>query len=403
MRNKKTYRQHINPMLKFLPIKSGFHLGVIGMAQEDKQNTTEKVQLALDPRFFNNELFWDLIDNIKLKTQVENTLKNLNDHFIKVVLNNDRNLEHFIIPVVLLRKSLSYIPTIDSILLKCCTDDKMRQELLKLFATKTIRAVLNPSDFDNIKFWELIYKHDSQTQKQIEALIRQLPFIFITKYKNYPCHYPYLRDVIQTCHHSLDLKIILLLCAKNNNVEEEVRDIYASLPSSDNDNSSISFSNNMPDTDSKDLLGRDLEKSKPYFAENPYHQEFNRKIELLRDKMSNYPNNKKFNNTVQKLCDDLTIEGNLYFSKVPSTFSFDAFKQNCDRAIQEARPELRAHRGCRKIIANILGFILTAGVGYALAAGVNIALNKGRFTLFSTDSALKVNDIEDCIHGAAPV
>ena len=132
---------------------------------------------------------------------------------------------------------------------------------------------------------------------------------------------------------------------------------------------------------------------------------FNEKLTLLTDKMLKFkdkPEHQTTYDALDKLHKALKAEGELYFRSPPTQEKFDAFKDNCEKHIQDARPEVDKHRGWSKIMINLTAFILSAGVGYLLAAGVNMALNKGKFTFFSTDSSLKIDEIEESINKAAP-
>lgn len=79
----------------------------------------------------------------------------------------------------------------------------------------------------------------------------------------------------------------------------------------------------------------------------------------------------------------------------PNALQYQQFKLNCKQAIDGAHEVLDKHRGWGKILANILGIILALPF-YLVVAGVN-RLTQGRFTLFSTESALIINAIEDRI------
>ena len=139
------------------------------------------------------------------------------------------------------------------------------------------------------------------------------------------------------------------------------------------------------------------------------HQtEFNKHLASLKEKLDQFelkrdeaPYEKAYQamNTLYK---GLEKTGSVYFSEPPTQAKYEQFKSNCNELFKDARPELETHRGLAKIIVNIVAAIVTLGVGYAIAAGVDMAMNKGRFTLFSTDSAKKVNDAEDAIESMRP-
>ena len=132
---------------------------------------------------------------------------------------------------------------------------------------------------------------------------------------------------------------------------------------------------------------------------------YNKSIGLLLQKISDMagkPECKKAIIAAHQLHSALKSEGEKYFSGELSTARHKEFKQNCEGFIKTARLELDQHRGFNKILLNILAIVLTAGVGYAFAACIDIALNKGKFTFFSTDSSIKINSIEKHINEMAP-
>lgn len=152
------------------------------------------------------------------------------------------------------------------------------------------------------------------------------------------------------------------------------------------------------------LLKERQEKPKPA-TPGMLELAFNEKIALLADKMLEFKGQAECQaayDALDTLHQALKVEGALYFSAPPSEETFDTFKENCDKHILAARPEIDKHRGWSKILINIAAIVLSAGVGYLIAAGVNLALNKGKFTFFSTDSSLKVDEIAESVHQAAP-
>lgn len=138
---------------------------------------------------------------------------------------------------------------------------------------------------------------------------------------------------------------------------------------------------------------------------NDFHERFQKSIKVLNNKLKDFkdkPDCLKAYQATETLYKALKEEGNQYFLNTPTQASFQKFKNNCEGYIKTARTELDNHRGFVKIFLNILAIILTAGIGYAVATGVNMASNKGKFTLFSTDSSIKLNDIENDINDLAP-
>ncbi|CEK09619.1 hypothetical protein [Legionella hackeliae] len=132
---------------------------------------------------------------------------------------------------------------------------------------------------------------------------------------------------------------------------------------------------------------------------------FNDNIDLLHKKITAFSGKPECQDALKAaniVYDALMTEGKNYFSGAPSKERYTQFKNNCESYIKTARLELDNHRGCRKILLNILAIVLSGGIGYAFAAGVNIALNRGKFTFFSTDSSIKLNSIVDGINKMAP-
>ncbi|BCA96483.1 hypothetical protein TUM19329_28440 [Legionella antarctica] len=138
---------------------------------------------------------------------------------------------------------------------------------------------------------------------------------------------------------------------------------------------------------------------------NPFELEFKQKIDLLTKKMIQFqdePNHKDAFDAASLLYDKLKEEGDDYFGNPPTRDSYQEFKKNCEGHIKTARLELDNHRGWTKIILNVIAIVLSAGIGYLFAAGVNMAVNKGKFTFFSTDSSLVIDEIEDSINKSKP-
>jgi hypothetical protein len=136
-----------------------------------------------------------------------------------------------------------------------------------------------------------------------------------------------------------------------------------------------------------------------------HEQNFNNKVDALLQKISDFenkPEHQEAHKAASILHTALKQEGKKYFAGKQSKDSYQTFKGHCEALITTARTELDKHRGWSKILFHILAAVFTAGVGYAIAVGINMAINKGRCTFFSTDSSIKINQIEDSIHEAAP-
>ena len=141
-----------------------------------------------------------------------------------------------------------------------------------------------------------------------------------------------------------------------------------------------------------------------------YHKAFDEAISVLKEKMKEFkddpnyskdPELQKAYNATKELHTALEREGNKFFTKEPTLASYTNFKLNCKRHVNDARDVLDHHRGWGKILLNVFAMIITAGIGYAIAAGINIAVNKGKFTFFETDTSAKLSIIEEQIETQA--
>jgi hypothetical protein len=106
-------------------------------------------------------------------------------------------------------------------------------------------------------------------------------------------------------------------------------------------------------------------------------------------------------NAVLKLEKALKAEGTKYFTN-PSENSYFKFKAGCDRHIKSARNILDQHRGWSEFLINLAIGIFTLGIGLLVKAGVNLAINKPFFFVHNTDSAQKLNEIDDFVNEIKP-
>jgi hypothetical protein len=79
-----------------------------------------------------------------------------------------------------------------------------------------------------------------------------------------------------------------------------------------------------------------------------------------------------------------------------------AFSDICRDAFKEARPELEKHRGWKQILGNLALAIAGLGIGYVFAGLINKAVT-GHFLFFRTDSAMKLDAMEEAAHEVVPV
>lgn len=153
---------------------------------------------------------------------------------------------------------------------------------------------------------------------------------------------------------------------------------------------------------SADLSKKEQNKEKNLPKMSEQHKAFNEAINVLQVKMRKLKDKKDSNSvrayaTVKNLYNVLKNEGDLYFGLPATNTSYQLFKEHCKAHVNHARLELDKHRGWGKILLNVFAMIITAGIGYAIAAGINIAINKGKFTFFETDSSIKLSQVESYI------
>lgn len=125
-----------------------------------------------------------------------------------------------------------------------------------------------------------------------------------------------------------------------------------------------------------------------------YYDKFKLKIALLSKKIDEFEENNLIDayNATSTLRRKLERAGEIYFENIPTKESYAVFKNACAGHIKNSRKVLEHHRGWKKILANVLAAVFTAGIGYAMAVGVNFLINR-RVTFWATDSALKVDEI----------
>lgn len=87
---------------------------------------------------------------------------------------------------------------------------------------------------------------------------------------------------------------------------------------------------------------------------------------------------------------------NTYNELIEKKINIQDFKGRCTDAIKIARPELEKHRGWKQILGNVALFIILAGVIYGIAGLINKAAT-GNFLFFKTDSANKIDELEQSI------
>ena len=149
--------------------------------------------------------------------------------------------------------------------------------------------------------------------------------------------------------------------------------------------------------------------------ESPLLEEFNKKMDLFRDKIDNLqtrrdqhkPDSKDYtllNNAVisaTTLYDKLNEEKNRYIKQITPEH-YEHFEKNCKEHINTARPVLDKHRGWSEFLVNLAIGVTTLGVGLLIKGAVNLANNKNFLAVHQTDSSKKLDEIEDSIQNANP-
>ena len=117
---------------------------------------------------------------------------------------------------------------------------------------------------------------------------------------------------------------------------------------------------------------------------------------LIKDKAENLKTRKydEAYNAAQTLYLSLT---NLKSQYSNGTIEYVAFKNDSIKEIKTARVELEIHRGWKEILSNVLLCILGLGIGY-----LAICAYEGSFFKFNTDSAKKLDDLQNTIDPNAP-
>ena len=127
------------------------------------------------------------------------------------------------------------------------------------------------------------------------------------------------------------------------------------------------------------------------------HNDFKEKVNLLTTKMTDFEIYSERYNKIKTLRDALSVAGDTYFEGTPTRETYLAFKKSCSDAIVVARPVLETHTDSLKIALSVLAIVVTFGG----ALGIDYLMN-GKLTLFSTDSIIKVGEIEDHISDLSP-
>ena len=220
------------------------------MLQKEEYEYKYAQKALLNPNYFNNEVFWLMLGKKAYTKSVEKSIKQIPDH--KWVVASDGI--NFYLDWYLLRTTLSYLPDIDECILEACLDDDFRKELWGDLRSKTLRAVLNPTDFDNETFWWSL--KGNETIKTDD-----LHFFNISVYhkngKDWLCYYPELLEVIVKSDDKFSdgrLRLLLENCVITQKGRDSIEDAYRRLSTIRPDSLT---SADEPLVRYNDILGRD--------------------------------------------------------------------------------------------------------------------------------------------------
>ena len=173
----------------------------------------------------------------------------------------------------------------------------------------------------------------------------------------------------------------------------------------------------LPEEDG-DSLKSNQEQTKDEPQQSKAELQFDEKLELLRykiddlekrkaqaEKNGKLKQRKQLNDAciaASELYNHLVREGKIYFQQEATIDSYKVFKKNCNHHIRTAREVLDNHRGWSEFLTNLALAILTAGIGLLIKGGINLANNKQFFFVHKTDSAKKLDEIEEEINQAKP-
>lgn len=86
-----------------------------------------------------------------------------------------------------------------------------------------------------------------------------------------------------------------------------------------------------------------------------------------------------------------------YHDLITNKIDTETFAARCYAAIDFARPELETHRGWKQVLGNLALAVVGLGVLYVMAGLINKATT-GNFLFFKTDSANKVDQLEQAVN-----
>ncbi|MBL7478879.1 ankyrin repeat domain-containing protein [Legionella bononiensis] len=149
--------------------------------------------------------------------------------------------------------------------------------------------------------------------------------------------------------------------------------------------------------------------------ESPVLEEFNKKMNLFKDKIDNLiarrdhhkPDSKDYRLlenarfSANTLYNKLNEEKNTYLKKITPE-SYEHFEKNCKEHINTARTVLDQHRGWSEFLVNLAIGVTTLGIGLLIKGAVNLANNKSFLAVHQTDSSKKLDEIEDSIQNSKP-
>lgn len=138
------------------------------------------------------------------------------------------------------------------------------------------------------------------------------------------------------------------------------------------------------------------EEIKPTLITLPeVHHYFKTQLEEMKRKGEELRNNghERAADRATELYTTLTVQHDALIDK---KIGINTFKNSCHIAIKVARPELEKHRGVKQVLGNLALAIIGLGVFYLIAGLINKA-GTGNFLFFKTDSAKKIDQLEQSV------
>lgn len=162
---------------------------------------------------------------------------------------------------------------------------------------------------------------------------------------------------------------------------------------------------NMPEIETKEAvketkivdskLGKKYSPKETVLTQDQSNACFLKQLKLIEDK-EKYLRNRGYLKAADCAAKLHESVHNYYQSFLNSELTGDDFKSKCLEAIKDARPELETHRGMKQVLGNLALAVVGLGVFYVIAGLINKAMT-GKFLFFKTDSANKVDSLEESL------